>query len=106
MYPISKRGIHGRASRVVINHQSSSFFTIVEVFAYDFPGLLFRITDVLFKADLDIWVAKIATNVDQVVDVFYVRDYDGQKIDSPGRVARLKAAIEEILPAIPSKQVA
>ena len=105
-YPVSKRGIQDKACRVVIDNKSSSFFTIIEVFAYDFPGLLFDITDVLFKSHLDVWVAKIATHVDQVVDVFYVRDYEGQKIDSPAQVAELKAAIEEILPTVRSQQVA
>jgi len=84
--------------RIVIDNNSSSFFTIVEVFTYDFPGLLFTITDALFKCKLDIWVAKIATKVDQVVDVFYVRDFDGQKVDSPDQVATIKAAIEKRLP--------
>ena len=64
---------------------------------FDFPGLLFRVTDALFKCGLDIWVAKIATKVDQVVDVFYVRDFDGQKVDAPQQVDALKAAIMEIL---------
>jgi [protein-PII] uridylyltransferase len=43
-------------------------------------------------------VAKIATNVDQVVDVFYVRDFDGQKVDDPDQVARIKATIQAVLP--------
>jgi len=88
-----------RPHRIVIDNDSSSFFTIVEVFTYDFPGLLFNITDALFRCKLDIWVAKIATKVDQVVDVFYVRDFDGQKVDSPDQVAAIKAAIEKRLPA-------
>jgi len=88
-----------RPHRIVIDNDSSSFFTIVEVFTYDFPGLLFTITDALFKCKLDIWVAKIATKVDQVVDVFYVRDFDGQKVDSPDQVAAIKTAIEKRLPA-------
>ncbi len=88
-----------RPHRIVIDNDSSSFFTIVEVFTYDFPGLLFNITDALFRCKLDIWVAKIATKADQVVDVFYVRDFDGQKVDSPDQVAAIKAAIEKRLPA-------
>lgn len=87
-----------RPSRVVVDNDASSFFTIVEVFAYDFPGLLFAITDALFKCRLDVWVAKIATKVDQVVDVFYVRDFDGQKIDSPEHVEAIKKAVAAILP--------
>lgn len=87
-----------RPHKIVLDNNSSSFFTIVEVFTYDFPGLLYGITDALFRCRLDVWVAKISTKVDQVVDVFYVRDFDGQKVDSPDQVAAVKAAIEDVLP--------
>jgi [protein-PII] uridylyltransferase len=87
-----------RPTEIVVDNDTSSFFTIVEVVTFDFPGLLFRVTDALFKCGLDIWVAKIATKVDQVVDVFYVRDFDGQKVDAPQQVAAVKSAILEILP--------
>ncbi len=87
-----------RPQRIEIDNQTSSFFTIVEVFAEDFPGLLFSITDALFRCHLDVWVSKIATNVDQVVDIFYVRDFDGQKVDDPDQVARIKATIQAVLP--------
>ncbi|MGA6925379.1 MAG: [protein-PII] uridylyltransferase [Desulfosarcina sp.] len=87
-----------RPSEIVVDNETSSFFTIVEVVTFDFPGLLFRVTDALFKCGLDIWVAKIATKVDQVVDVFYVRDFDGQKVDAPQQVAAVRAAIRDILP--------
>jgi [protein-PII] uridylyltransferase len=86
-----------RPHKIVLDNNSSSFFTIVEVFTYDFPGLLYSITDALFRCRLDVWVAKISTKVDQVVDVFYVRDFDGQKVDLPDQVATVKAAIEEVL---------
>ena len=82
----------------MVDNDSSSFFTIIEVFAYDFPGLLFRITDALFKCRLDVWVAKVATKVDQVVDVFYVRDFDGLKIDSPDHIAAIIKTVAAILP--------
>jgi [protein-PII] uridylyltransferase len=87
-----------RPRRIQVDNQTSSFFTIVEVFTEDFPGLLFSITDALFRCQLDVWVAKIATNVDQVVDVFYVRDFDGQKVDDPDQVARIQATIQAVLP--------
>ncbi len=83
--------------QVLVDNESSSFFSIVEVFSHDFPGLLFLITDTLFKCELDVRVAKIATKVDQVVDVFYVRDLDGEKLDDPEDVAKLKNRLEEVL---------
>ena len=90
----SKRAIvSDRAPEIVIDNKGSSFFTIIEVYAYDFPGLLFLITDALFRCRLDVWVAKIGTRVDQVVDVFYVRDFDGQTVDSPGQVSEIKSSI-------------
>jgi [protein-PII] uridylyltransferase len=86
--------------RIRVDNKSSSFFTIIEVFTYDFPGLLFSISDALFKCGLNIWVAKIATKADQVVDVFYVWDLSGQKIDEPDQVTRIKTAIMERLPSV------
>ena len=83
---------------VEVDNTGSSFFTIIEVFTYDFPGLLFGITDALYHCELNIWVAKIATKADQVVDVFYVWDLNGDKVDSPDQVALIKAAILERLP--------
>lgn len=83
----------GNPPRITIDNKSSSFFTIIEVFADDFPGLLFKVTDALFRCRLDIWVAKIATEIDQVVDVFYVRDFDGNKIDSPRTETSIKQTI-------------
>ena len=97
-YRSSDSSTQHRPHRIEVDNQSSSFFTIVEVTTYDFSGLLYSITDALFRCRLDVWVAKIATNVDQVVDVFYVRDFDGQKIDLPDQVAAVKAEIENVLP--------
>jgi [protein-PII] uridylyltransferase len=86
-----------RPPRVVVDNAGSSFFTIVEVFADDYPGLLYRVTDALLRCRLDIWVARVATHVDQVVDVFYVRDFDGQKVDNPEQVAAIEATVMAVL---------
>jgi len=84
--------------RITVDNTSASFFTIVEVVTYDIPGLLFNVTDALFHCDLNIWVAKIATKADQVVDVFYVWDLNGQKVDSEDQVEAIKTAVLERLP--------
>lgn len=96
-YGTKKRPTAIRPHRVIVDNTSSSFFTIVEVFSYDFPGLLYSITDALYRCRLDIWVAKISTKVDQVVDVFYVRDFNGQKAASPQQESLIKTAIKEKL---------
>ncbi len=84
--------------RVEVDNETSTFFTIIEVFTWDFPGLLFLLTDALFRCRLDVWLAKIATQVDQVVDVFYVRDFDGQKVEAGQQVAEIKRTVEAVLP--------
>ena len=86
-----------RPQKVMIDNDSSSFFTIVEVIAWDFPGLLYRITDALFRCRLDIWVAKSAMRVDQAVDVFYVRSFDGEKVDRPEEEQVIRKTIESVL---------
>jgi [protein-PII] uridylyltransferase len=83
--------------RVVVDNENSGFFTIVEVRTHDFPGLLYKITNALFRRNLDVLIAKIATDVDQVLDIFYVRDTDGQKVDDKEAVAGMKDAIEQVL---------
>jgi [protein-PII] uridylyltransferase len=90
-----------RPDKVIVDNSGSDFFTIVEVYTYDFPGLLYRITDALFRCKLDVWVAKIATKVDQVLDIFYVRDFDGQKIIDLQQVEAIKSTIKEVLTATP-----
>ena len=86
-----------RPPQINVDNEDSSFFTIVEVFAEDSPGLLFGITNALFGCQLDVWVAKIATRADQVVDVFYVRDFDGQKVEVPEQVAGIRTAIGRVI---------
>ena len=90
-----------RPDRIVVDNRASDFFTIIEVYTHDFPGLLYKVTTALFRCRLNIWVAKIATKVDQVVDIFYVRDFEGQKVDGPEQVAAINEAIGRVLSAGP-----
>jgi len=44
------------------------------------------IASVLSGLDVDVTLAKIATEVDQAVDVFYVTEKDGRKVTEPARM--------------------
>jgi [protein-PII] uridylyltransferase len=90
-----------RPDKIIVDNSGSDFFTIVEVYTYNFPGLLYRITDALFRCKLDVWVAKITTKVDQVLDIFYVRDFDGQKVIDLQQVEIIKSTIKKVLTATP-----
>ena len=82
-----------RPDRVEVDNETSDFYTIVEVYTYDRLGLLYEITQTLFDLQLSINIAKISTKVDQVVDVFYVRDFYGQKLFDDEQIRELKDAL-------------
>ena len=99
------KGQRPEPNQVKIDNETSSFFTIIEVFTYDFPGLLFAVTNILYKNALDVKIAKVATKVDQVVDIFYVRSCeDEHKIESPERLEKIEKSILQTLPEIVSKE--
>jgi [protein-PII] uridylyltransferase len=80
-------------SRVIIDNHGSDFCSIVEIYTQDRLGLLYAITKTLSVMELNISFAKISTKVDQVVDVFYVTDLEGQKIYDEERLEEIKKAI-------------
>lgn len=81
----------GKASAVVrIDNVASDRFTILDVFAHDRPGLLYALTSRIYELGLSVYRAKIATNLDQVVDVFYVTDLAGCKIEYPERLEEVR----------------
>lgn len=70
-------------TEVKVENDSSPYYTLVDVTAPDRVGFLFSLTYALFQLDLEIHLAKITTNVDQVLDVFYVTDHNGQQVADP-----------------------
>lgn len=83
-----------RPNRVEISNEVSDQYTVVDIYAHDRIGLLYDVTRTLTDLGLYIAVSKISTKVDQVADVFYVRDIFGQKIGQPEKLERIK---EELL---------
>jgi [protein-PII] uridylyltransferase len=85
-------------TRVQADNSSSDRFTILDIFTTNRMGLLYTIARTLFELGLSVSRAKIGTYLDQVVDVFYVTDQAGRKIEDEQRLqeitARLLAAIE------------
>jgi len=67
--------------KVVIDNESSARFTIIEVHAGERLGTLYQLTQTLTDFGLDIHRAKIATEVEQLIDVFYVTMRGGEKLE-------------------------
>lgn len=65
---------------VAFDDRASRVATVIDVLAPDSVGLLHRITRALAELELDIRSAKVSTLGPQVVDAFYVRTADGEKL--------------------------
>jgi [protein-PII] uridylyltransferase len=80
-------------ARVVIDNNTSDFYTIIEVYANDRIGLLYDVTATLSDFRINIFRAKIGTRSDQIVNVFYVLDRADKKIDEPAIQEELRNAL-------------
>jgi len=83
--------------RTDVEFEDNPKFTILDVYASDAVGILYRVTETMSRLGLDIYFAKIATRGDGIVDAFYVLDRDGKQIK--GRLRR-DAIRNEILTTI------
>ncbi|MGF1572669.1 MAG: hypothetical protein ACFCU1_06315 [Sumerlaeia bacterium] len=62
------------------NDDTSEVYSILEIRAPDRPGLLYEIASSLEKHRVHVHIALIATESYQVIDVFYVTDWDHQRL--------------------------
>ncbi len=88
---------HNPNVRIDVEFEEHPKYTIIDVYAPDMLGFLYKVTETISKLGLTITFAKIATRVDGIVDSFYVTDQTGSKIDDPERRAYIK---QEILKTI------
>jgi [protein-PII] uridylyltransferase len=103
---IAKRrrpGIRARTfdvpARVFVDNTASHVHTVIEINGPDRLGLLFDVTRALTELGLQISAAKVMTWGERVVDVFYVKDVFGHKIDAEPKLKRIRerllAALED-----------
>jgi len=97
--PLSKLPAH-----VVVDNSSSERFTVIDVFAHDRPGLLYTVSRKIFELGLSVVLAKIATHIDQVVDVFYVTERAGRKLGGPDRLKEVHSTLLTTLEEFESRE--
>ena len=83
--------------RVIIDNSSSNKHTVVEINGLDRVGLLHHLTDALFQLNLNIVSAHITTFGEKVIDVFYVTDLTGAKIENESRHRKIEQALMQVL---------
>ncbi len=85
------------APEVYVNNALSDAYTVIEVAGRDRTGLLYELTNALSDLSLDIGSAHITTFGEKAVDVFYVTDLTGKKIESEARQQAIKQRLTTIL---------
>jgi [protein-PII] uridylyltransferase len=99
-----RRSLHGAGDETVpgpakisLDNQLSDSSTVVEVKCPDRVGLLYVITRTLSSQGLDIASARIATEIDQAYDTFYVTDRQGRRLEDEAAMARVRESLEDAL---------
>ena len=95
--PVNRTPVVRKDDRVVIDENASDFYTVIEVYTWERPGVLHTISKVLHSFDLSIKVAKITTPGAQVVDVFYVTNSFGDKVLESKLHTQLKESLLQAL---------
>ncbi len=91
------------APEVTIDNALSAKHTVLEVTGLDRLGLLYELTTLLGRLNLNIGSARIVTFGEKAVDVFYVTDLTGGKIVSLQRQSIIRKRLLDALEPPPAK---
>jgi [protein-PII] uridylyltransferase len=80
-------------TEVLFDDRASPRHTVIEVYAKDRPGLLYRLASTLQESGLSIKLSKINTEGHRVADVFYVNELDGSKVAQGPRRQAIRDAL-------------
>ena len=90
--PQRMRAIHV-PPRVVVDNRASNRHTVIEVNGRDRPGLLHDVTAAISDEGLQIASAHVTTYGVRAVDVFYVKDVFGMKVENDRKLYQLRKAL-------------
>jgi [protein-PII] uridylyltransferase len=83
--------------RVVIDNHASNTHTVIEVNGRDRPGLLHDVTAAITDQGMQIASAHVSTYGVRAIDVFYVKDVFGLKVQNERKLTGLRQAILDAL---------
>jgi [protein-PII] uridylyltransferase len=87
-------------TRTDVQFEDNPRYTIIDVYAADAVGFLYRVTETISRLGLDIYFAKIATRVDGIVDAFYTLDRQGRPLTDHTRREEIRGGILDTLRAL------
>lgn len=85
--------------KVIVDNQTSQPYTIIEVYGGDNRSALYQLTQTLADFGLSIHRARIATEVEQLIDIFYVKNRAGDKLTEPAAVEKVRMTLMRIIGA-------
>ena len=93
--PANRASLFRVPSRVIVDNNASATYTVIEVNGRDRLGLLYDITAAMTRLNLQIASAHVSTYGERVVDVFYVKDVFGLKVEHERKVQEIRRALLE-----------
>ena len=82
--PLRRAGAFRIQPAAFVDNKASNRYTVVEVNARDRAALLFELARAIYVSRALIHSAHVATYGERAVDVFYLTDLSGEKIESAG----------------------
>ncbi len=79
--------------RVIIDNTASKVCSVIEINGHDRAGFLSDVTKAIADLGLQIFSAHISTYGERVVDVFYVKDVFGMKIENDSKIRQIREAL-------------
>jgi len=83
--------------RVLIDNKASNTHSLIEINGRDRPGLLHDVTAAITETGLQISTARISTYGERVVDVFYVKDVFGLKVERDDKIEAIRGHLLEAI---------
>ncbi len=83
--------------RVLVDNKASAKHTVIEVNGRDRIGLLYDVTSAMTRLSLQISSAHVSTYGERVVDVFYVKDVFGLKVEHERKIRDIREALTAAL---------
>ena len=83
--------------RVSVTNEMSKTHTVLEISGSDRPQLLYDVTRKIAQLGLQINSASVSTYGDRAVDVFYVKDIFGLKIEAEKMIEKIRNSLLQVL---------
>ncbi|OAQ21117.1 HD domain-containing protein [Thermosulfurimonas dismutans] len=83
-----------------IDQEASDFYTLLEIYAPDKPGLLYEIASIISEQKFIIGKAILSEKEDLVADIFYLQTQEGEKLSAEeveGLVQKLQIKLKEVV---------